>query len=791
MYRFFEQRQEGRRWPSPGHMILCSIASFLMMGVPIAAQVTGPGTTMEGPKKARFQPPPPTAERYIIWRSVYSPSVFDSYMAILSNWTESPGWDEVEKLAELEVRLRRVPACRKVQEQALSFIRRDEPGSVFSTFLLDVYVWQAHLENRRFFFVPLNLQKMIDNAHEFARLKKVYPEGRREAVVLLTYLAEIIWDSGHTSLLGEAERVLSEALKLDSEYVPARYLRSMVTERLSQYRKTLRDTEVLAAQLPLRRDITLRLAVQLARLGQAERAVDLFSELTPELTSQLTSEVSASEEGTSLEMPWVRTVAFQEWVRLEIDRNRLDEAMKVLDRARAEDPANARLLTMEIDLQRRDHHQPSPRSASLLGTWFSDLGVTPRLRYLQGPLPELRANQSATREIFRQSAPLLAEAVQNRIAEKLGVSADCARHWRNLKPPVDPPPPLAPAPVPLPPPSTIFSAVPTASISPPPSTIRPRAGSAGESVAGSTFTDPATGETYVIHDAVDLDLQSIYVTPTRFGNRVPDFRKDEITVIDAGKRQEIVTFAQGEIPFTATLLIDASGSMQGPRLQHALEGSRAFITAMGPDDRTRLVMAADRLRGVSPFVSSDGGSREVLESGLDMTDATGGTALYDHLFLTLDAMEPELGRKVVIVLSDGFDLMSVVPMDSIRSAIKRSQTQLYWVRLREGLPRDKDFMQLTGWRTVGASFKEVMQLERAVFSSGGRVVEIDSSDEVGEAFAEIVAELRNQIAIGYYPNPSHEDGRWRKVQVKSKRFGVNLRHGAGYFDGSPATVSPP
>ena len=193
-------------------------------------------------------------------------------------------------------------------------------------------------------------------------------------------------------------------------------------------------------------------------------------------------------------------------------------------------------------------------------------------------------------------------------------------------------------------------------------------------------------------------------------------------------------------------------------------------------------MASDRLRGVSPFFSANEFETATVLDHLDQSTAAGGTALYDHLFLTLDALEAELGRKVVIILSDGYDLMSAIPAEAIREAVKRSQTQVYWVRLREGWEGDEISVPPTNWRTIAKTIAEIFHLERAVTMSGGRIVDIGGPGEVVGAFTEIMTELREQLVIGYYPDPGHDDGRWREINVKSKRMGVRMRHGEGYFD---------
>ena len=755
-----------------------------LLTTPSMITAQGPGAFMTPAPEIEIEMPPPTPEAHELWRYFYTSSAFaarqdsklprDAYWSLLERWAERPGVGEVELLAELELRMLRAGSCMpREQRKTLANLARNDPGAVLSAMFFHVSTWRHHLDHRRFLLVDSDLKRIREWTKDHSKSRGSTPITRSHAVTLLTYLAEVLWQSPYAEFLSRAEDVLDDAVDLDPDHVAARYLRSMVTEKLGKYGETLRDMEYLSRKLPRRGDITLRLAIQLVRRGQNERAAKLFEGLT-------------TEDGTA--EPWVRAVAFQEWARLELALENPDRAREILRKAQADDPANARFAFMEIEAARRVAQKPSASAHEILRDWSSDFGPTPRLRYLLGPLDELAANRHRLTEASRRSAPLLAAALSRPEREELAVTSKCEGAWKWLVPDNEkaltrpsPPAPLAPRrpqasasrEVPAPgrkvdqaTPSILHEAAPTE-----------------ESFDGEVYIDPDTGEALVIHDSTDLELQPIYVTPTRFGRRVLDLRRDEITVLDDGHPQEIVTFAGGGIPFTATLLLDASASMTGSRLDLALDGVRAFVAAMESDDRARLVMAADRLRGVSPFLSVNAASTDAVIDRLNESTAEGGTALFDHLFLTLDALEPELGRKVVIVLSDGYDLMSAVPASAVRDAVRRSQTQVYWVRLREGAGADDDsIVPPTNWRTIGETLLELYHLERAVAVSGGRVVDVRGPDEVAGAFTEIMNELREQLVIGYYPDPAYDDGRWREIKVKSSRLGVRLRHGEGYFD---------
>jgi hypothetical protein len=71
-------------------------------------------------------------------------------------------------------------------------------------------------------------------------------------------------------------------------------------------------------------------------------------------------------------------------------------------------------------------------------------------------------------------------------------------------------------------------------------------------------------EIHATSDSLELGLQQVYLTVSRDrGERVLDLSEDELTLLDNGVAQRIVSFGRGNIPFTAVLLIDASQTPAG------------------------------------------------------------------------------------------------------------------------------------------------------------------------------------------------------------------------------------
>jgi Ca-activated chloride channel family protein len=275
-----------------------------------------------------------------------------------------------------------------------------------------------------------------------------------------------------------------------------------------------------------------------------------------------------------------------------------------------------------------------------------------------------------------------------------------------------------------------------------------------------------------VDETVDLELRQLYVALEGATGGGRPLAKEEFTVIDAGARQEIVTFEGGDAALTVAVLVDASESMGGGALLAALEGARALLDGLRELDEAELVLFADGLISRAPT----GAERERL---LSTVEAAGGTALNDALYVALRQLEGRQGRRVVVLLSDGLDIHSVLDADQVMWAMRRCGSVVYWIELRT--PRSDDRVR-SPWRGDDQHDAEREGLRRLVGESGGRVVPITSLDEAAGAFGSILAELRSQYVLGYYPLRDRDDGAWHSVSVRVSRSGIRARTRRGYVD---------
>ena len=111
---------------------------------------------------------------------------------------------------------------------------------------------------------------------------------------------------------------------------------------------------------------------------------------------------------------------------------------------------------------------------------------------------------------------------------------------------------------------------------------------------------------------------------------------------------------------------------------------------------------------------------------------------------------------------------------------------IYWLRLpyREvaGEAADKLPDISSPWRNTEDYHRELDLLRRTVEESGGRVELLSSLAEITPAFAGILAELREQYVLGFYPGRARHDGSWHRLAVRVRTPGAEVRCREGYVD---------
>ena len=264
-----------------------------------------------------------------------------------------------------------------------------------------------------------------------------------------------------------------------------------------------------------------------------------------------------------------------------------------------------------------------------------------------------------------------------------------------------------------------------------------------------------------------VDLATIAVTVTdRRGNLVTQLSKDDFTVIEDGRPQQIQYFTMGDadtgVPMHLGLMLDASGSMQSD-MKLAQGAAIKFLNMLQGAEDITLVDFDTRVR-ITRYPQRDFAR---LVERIRQRKPDGYTALYDALGTYLDGADQQDGRKVLVMYTDGGDTRSALTLRDTLDLLKASHVTLYAIGLVDNAGSARSQLQMT--------------LRQLAEATGGQAFFPAGMKDVDSAYEKVLAEIKGQYYLGYVSTNTAADGAWRKVEIKVKGSDLRLRSRKGYF----------
>lgn len=274
-------------------------------------------------------------------------------------------------------------------------------------------------------------------------------------------------------------------------------------------------------------------------------------------------------------------------------------------------------------------------------------------------------------------------------------------------------------------------------------------------------------------DAVHLNVSVV----DKKGKLVTDLEQSDFRVLENGVIQEITYFARGtDSPVDVVMLVDASGSMEvTAKTANARNAAIQLIRGLGEEDRVA-VYAFDRdLYRITDFTDD---KREAVDA-LTRLEPFGSTALYDSVVTLSDHVIHEgFGRRAIVVVTDGVDTSSDATVEQAVEKAKGVDLPVYAIRVLSPVDDPENDLFLG---VHGASYRGEEALRRFTEETGGAVYEGSQWGQLVVASARIREELKTQYRIGYIPQQDNGDGEFRRIQVETRRRGIEVRTRKGYY----------
>jgi len=285
---------------------------------------------------------------------------------------------------------------------------------------------------------------------------------------------------------------------------------------------------------------------------------------------------------------------------------------------------------------------------------------------------------------------------------------------------------------------------------------------------------------------VNVDVVSLlFNVKDKGGHLLPNLNKDEFQIVEDGKPQNIKYFkAESNLPLTIGILLDTSFSQDRVLPIEKEVGAQFLQRLLRKEDEAFLISFDVNVDLLQDFTNSEHDIRKGMNTAkINGGGAVGGlpgigqgpvpignpkgTLLYDAGYLAAhDKLRSEVGRKALVLLTDGEDQGSQLKLQDALEAAQKSDAIVYVL-----LISDSGVAAGTGAGLMKKLCEE----------TGGRVIHVGNNrDKLEKAFDQVSTELRSQYSIGYTPTNNKHDGTFRKVEIKTKE-GYKVQARKGYY----------
>lgn len=222
---------------------------------------------------------------------------------------------------------------------------------------------------------------------------------------------------------------------------------------------------------------------------------------------------------------------------------------------------------------------------------------------------------------------------------------------------------------------------------------------------------PTVRVTVNVSMELENELEKRNFSLTELGKPLKDFR-----ILDREEREH-----SGAL--SVVLVVDRSGSMDGTPMEDTKKAVAGFVRTIDETIETGLIAFDNSAQVIVPITSQ---KNSVLQ-GTASLQAVGGTNIYSGLQLAGQELDGKSGRKVIILLSDGEDGSGSI-IDEVLEELNRRSIYVY---------------------AIGFGGADTEYLGYIAQKCGGKFIQADSSEMLGEIYASIGEYMVNDYVIEF------------------------------------------
>ncbi|MFL5801900.1 MAG: VWA domain-containing protein [Roseiflexaceae bacterium] len=261
-------------------------------------------------------------------------------------------------------------------------------------------------------------------------------------------------------------------------------------------------------------------------------------------------------------------------------------------------------------------------------------------------------------------------------------------------------------------------------------------------------------------DTSAYPIVRLYVSVTdAAGKPLPGLAARDFTITEDGQPVTIDSFVGGGAgAINTALVIDRSGSMdESDKIEGAREAAQAFVRQMRPGDRTAVIAFSNEPQLVQPFTSDTAR----LERAIRRIRPDGSTALYDSMIAGVDALKGLPGRRALLLLTDGRDILST---GDPTPASRASLDEAIKTAVDAGISVQAIGLGERGTSDLLSGIDESV-LRRIADQTGGEYFYTPGADQLADLYRSLSADMQQEYVIAYRSPRPFYDGTRRDIQV--------------------------
>lgn len=260
-----------------------------------------------------------------------------------------------------------------------------------------------------------------------------------------------------------------------------------------------------------------------------------------------------------------------------------------------------------------------------------------------------------------------------------------------------------------------------------------------------------------IDDEEEVNLARLRAVVTKGPKKfVTDLKREDFELYQMNAARQIEHFRRDKAPLRVAVVMDTSQSMTGKKLYRAQFAVRNFLKHLGPEDKVALYTFDQKVLRLSDFSPH---YKHLLPRLFTLSPML-ATSLNDAIYAAHRDLSQEQGNKVMIVLSDGDDTLSVTNESDIRNLFVRSRILFYPILLYGNYLEREDP-------------NKSMFLHQLASMTGSVVFEVEKASDLNSSFDQIYKELKSFYYMDFYSLQRVPDP--KKIRLKARGSNTQVR----------------